>query len=91
MWIVLCVCFVLGPRLGLRFAFFAGFKQDSPVLLGDPRGRPRQLPLASLWEKFLTSVGAELYSIYLHVTALLLANAKRCLLAKRSCCCWRTH
>jgi hypothetical protein len=25
-WIALCVCFVLGPWLGLRFAFFAGFK-----------------------------------------------------------------
>jgi hypothetical protein len=30
MWIALCVCFVLGPWFGLRFAFFAGFKQDSP-------------------------------------------------------------
>jgi hypothetical protein len=50
------------------------------------------LPLASLWEKLLTGAGAELYSIYLHVTTWLLANAERCLLAKRSCCCcWRTH
>jgi hypothetical protein len=41
-WIALCVCFALGPRLCLRFAFFAGFKQDSPGFVGDPRGYPRQ-------------------------------------------------
>jgi hypothetical protein len=29
-WIAVCVCFVLGPWLGLHFAFFAGFKQNSP-------------------------------------------------------------
>jgi hypothetical protein len=36
MWIALCVCFVLGPWLGLRFAFFAGFKQDSPRFFRGP-------------------------------------------------------
>jgi hypothetical protein len=41
-WVALCVYFVLGPWLGLRFAFFAGFKQDSPRFLGDPCGCPRQ-------------------------------------------------
>jgi hypothetical protein len=34
-----CVCFVLC----LCFVFFAGFKQDSPGFLGDPRGCPRHL------------------------------------------------
>jgi hypothetical protein len=33
------------------------------------------LPLASLWEKFLTSAGAELYSIYVHVMG---AAASQC-------------
>jgi hypothetical protein len=32
----LCVCFVLGPWLGLRFVFFAGFKQDSPRFFRGP-------------------------------------------------------
>jgi hypothetical protein len=32
--IVLCVYFALGPRLVLRFVFFAGFKKDSPGFLG---------------------------------------------------------
>jgi hypothetical protein len=35
-WIALCVCFVLGLRLGLRFAFFAGFKHDSPRFFRGP-------------------------------------------------------
>jgi hypothetical protein len=35
-WIVLCVCFALGPRLVLRFVFFAGFKQDSPRFFRGP-------------------------------------------------------
>jgi hypothetical protein len=34
-----CACFVLGLRCVL---FFAGFKQESPGFLGDPRGCPRQ-------------------------------------------------
>jgi hypothetical protein len=33
-------CFVLGSRCVLRFAFFAGFKQDPPRFSGDPRGCP---------------------------------------------------
>jgi hypothetical protein len=33
-WIVLCVYFALGPRLVLRFAFFAGFKQDPRFFRG---------------------------------------------------------
>jgi hypothetical protein len=41
-WIALCVYFALGPKLVLRFAFFAGFKQGSPGSLGDPHGCPRQ-------------------------------------------------
>jgi hypothetical protein len=36
-----CVC-VLGVRVDLRFAFFAGFKRVSPGYLGDPYGCPRQ-------------------------------------------------
>jgi hypothetical protein len=39
-WIVLRVCVRL--EVGLRFAFFAAFKQDSPRFLGDPHGCPRQ-------------------------------------------------
>jgi hypothetical protein len=35
-WIVLCVCFALGPRLVLRFVFFAGFKHDSPRFFRGP-------------------------------------------------------
>jgi hypothetical protein len=41
-WIVLCVYFALGPRLVLRFAFFAGFKNDSPRFFRDPHGCPWQ-------------------------------------------------
>jgi hypothetical protein len=35
-WIVLCVYFVLGPRLVLRFVFFSGFKQDPPRFFRGP-------------------------------------------------------
>jgi hypothetical protein len=39
------VCFMLGSTLGLCFAVFAGFKQDSPGFLGDPRGCPRHIQI----------------------------------------------
>jgi hypothetical protein len=39
-----CVCFVLGPRLGLRFAFFQVLSRIPPGFL-DPRGCPRQVNL----------------------------------------------
>jgi hypothetical protein len=40
-WRGLCrACFVLGLRCVCVLCFFAGFKQDSPGFLGDPRGCP---------------------------------------------------
>jgi hypothetical protein len=33
-----CACFALGSRCVLRFAFFAGFKQDSPWFFRGPSG-----------------------------------------------------
>jgi hypothetical protein len=39
--IVLCTC--IRFEVGLRFAFFADFKRDSPGCLGDPYGCPRHL------------------------------------------------
>jgi hypothetical protein len=39
-WIMLRVCVRL--EVSLCFAFFAGFKRDSPGYLGDPYGCPRQ-------------------------------------------------
>jgi hypothetical protein len=44
-WTVLCACVRL--EVSLRFAFFAGFKRDSPGCLGDPYGCPRQESLTS--------------------------------------------
>jgi hypothetical protein len=32
-------------EVSLRFAFFAGFKRDSPGYLGDPYGCPRQMDI----------------------------------------------
>jgi hypothetical protein len=63
-WIVLRVCVRL--EVGLRFAFFAGFKRDSPGYLGDPYGRPRHyerhLSVRNVVPT-LTSKSAEIYPL----------------------------
>jgi hypothetical protein len=51
-WTVPCVFRVRFAEC-LCFVFFAGFKQDSPSFLGDPRGCPRHkdLIVRFWWEK----------------------------------------
>jgi hypothetical protein len=57
LWIVLCACVRL--EVSLHFAFFAGFKRDSPSYLGDPYGCPRHAPRSTIKSQVLADFVAE--------------------------------
>jgi hypothetical protein len=74
-WIVLWVYLALGPGLGLRFAFFAGFKQDSPWFFRGPSWLSPTVAPEHL--RVYRSGSRRCWSLLIGRSSLLVANAFR--------------
>jgi hypothetical protein len=68
-----CVCFVLGSRLALRFAFFASFKQDSPRFFRGPSWLSPTVAPEHLW--VYLSGSRRCWSLLIGRSSLPVANA----------------